>query len=65
MTSFIKSALILLSALLLTWMAPVRAQTIPDGTAEHPLRVMLIPADGGTETGTRATINRSSTPSPE
>jgi phosphonate transport system substrate-binding protein len=27
---------------------------IPDGTAGNPLRVMLIPADGGTDTGTKA-----------
>lgn len=30
------------------------AQATPDGSAERPLRVMLIPADGGTETGTKA-----------
>jgi len=30
------------------------AQAFPDGSKERPLRVMLIPADGGTETGTKA-----------
>jgi len=30
------------------------AQVLPDGSKERPLRVMLIPADGGTETGTKA-----------
>lgn len=30
------------------------AQAMPDGSKEGPLRVMLIPADGGTETGTKA-----------
>jgi phosphonate transport system substrate-binding protein len=49
-----KSAPIFLTVLLLICMASIRAQTIPDGTAAHPLRVMLIPADGGTETGTKA-----------
>jgi len=32
----------------------VHAQATPDGSKEAPLRVMLIPADGGTETGTKA-----------
>lgn len=32
----------------------VAAETIHDGSKEHPLRVMLIPADGGTEDGTKA-----------
>jgi phosphonate transport system substrate-binding protein len=27
---------------------------LPDGSDSHPLRVLLIPADGGTETGTKA-----------
>jgi phosphonate transport system substrate-binding protein len=30
------------------------AQTVADGSKEHPLRVLLIPADGGTESGTKA-----------
>ncbi|WP_296556059.1 phosphate/phosphite/phosphonate ABC transporter substrate-binding protein [Pigmentiphaga sp.] len=30
------------------------AQSVADGSKAHPLRVMLIPADGGTETGTKA-----------
>jgi phosphonate transport system substrate-binding protein len=34
--------------------APALAQQIPDGSKQRPLRVMLIPADGGTETGTKA-----------
>ena len=31
-----------------------RASRLPDGSAQRPLRVALIPADGGTEEGTRA-----------
>lgn len=34
--------------------APALAQQTPDGSQARPLRVMLIPADGGTETGTKA-----------
>jgi len=30
------------------------AQSIPDGSKARPLRVMLVPADGGTEDGTKA-----------
>lgn len=30
------------------------AQTVPDGSKTRPLRVMLVPADGGTEDGTKA-----------
>ncbi|MEZ5664574.1 MAG: phosphate/phosphite/phosphonate ABC transporter substrate-binding protein [Burkholderiaceae bacterium] len=30
------------------------AQSVADGSREHPLRVLLIPADGGTEAGTKA-----------
>lgn len=33
---------------------PSHAQSVADGSREHPLRVLLIPADGGTETGTKA-----------
>ncbi|MEJ1960789.1 MAG: phosphate/phosphite/phosphonate ABC transporter substrate-binding protein [Gammaproteobacteria bacterium] len=33
---------------------PAVADATHDGSHEHPLRVMLIPADGGTETGTKA-----------
>ncbi|WP_017758161.1 phosphate/phosphite/phosphonate ABC transporter substrate-binding protein [Pseudacidovorax intermedius] len=33
---------------------PSAAQTVADGSREHPLRVLLIPADGGTESGTKA-----------
>ncbi len=42
---------------LLVWVcgvAPALALSPPDGSADHPLRVMLIPADGGTESGTKA-----------
>jgi phosphonate transport system substrate-binding protein len=34
--------------------APAAAQSVADGSKEHPLRVLLIPADGGTESGTKA-----------
>lgn len=30
------------------------AQSLPDGSKERPLRVILVPADGGTEDGTKA-----------
>lgn len=30
------------------------AKNLPDGTKERPLRVMLVPADGGTDDGTKA-----------
>jgi len=33
---------------------PAHAQAVADGSREHPLRVLLIPADGGTESGTKA-----------
>ena len=45
-----------LAIMVLAWGAPMAAiwaQTA-DGSREHPLRVILIPADGGTESGTRA-----------
>jgi phosphonate transport system substrate-binding protein len=35
-------------------LSPAFAQTVADGSKEHPLRVLLIPADGGTESGTKA-----------
>jgi phosphonate transport system substrate-binding protein len=35
-------------------LTPAAAQSVGDGSAEHPLRVLLIPADGGTESGTKA-----------
>lgn len=38
----------------LAFTMPALAQTVADGSKEHPLRVLLIPADGGTETGTKA-----------
>lgn len=34
--------------------ANLGAQNIPDGSKAKPLRVMLVPADGGTEDGTKA-----------
>jgi phosphonate transport system substrate-binding protein len=33
---------------------PLHAQIVADGSKDHPLRVLLIPADGGTESGTKA-----------
>ncbi|MES2533315.1 MAG: PhnD/SsuA/transferrin family substrate-binding protein, partial [Pseudomonadota bacterium] len=33
---------------------PSHAQSVADGSRDHPLRVLLIPADGGTESGTKA-----------
>lgn len=48
----IQRTLIVLLALLFA--APAFATEVHDGSKEHPLRVMLIPADGGTETGTKA-----------
>ncbi len=33
---------------------PVAAQQMPDGSPARPLRVTLVPADGGTEDGTKA-----------
>ncbi|OVZ57441.1 phosphonate ABC transporter substrate-binding protein [Pigmentiphaga sp. NML080357] len=47
-----KRALLLAAALVLAPAA--HAQSVADGSKAHPLRVMLIPADGGTETGTKA-----------
>lgn len=47
-----KRLLLLVAALILA--TPAFAQTVPDGSQQHPLRVMLIPADGGTESGTKA-----------
>lgn len=35
-------------------LVPAHAQLVADGTKERPLRVLLIPADGGTESGTKA-----------
>ncbi len=54
MTVRSRSGRALLAALWLICFGCAHAQTTPDGTADHPLRVMLIPADGGTETGTKA-----------
>lgn len=47
-----KRSLLFIAALALTTSA--FGQSVADGSREHPLRVMLIPADGGTETGTKA-----------
>ncbi|GAA4341166.1 hypothetical protein GCM10023144_41570 [Pigmentiphaga soli] len=44
----------MLFAAMLTLAAPVFGQSAADGSRAHPLRVVLIPADGGTETGTKA-----------
>ncbi len=43
-----------LCLIIFTFASPLHAQTVPDGSKAHPLRVILIPADGGTETGTKA-----------
>ncbi|HQS56960.1 MAG: phosphonate ABC transporter substrate-binding protein [Gallionellales bacterium 35-53-114] len=49
-----KLALSALAAASLATAFPAAAAAIHDGSKEHPLRVMLIPADGGTEDGTKA-----------
>jgi len=48
------TALLTLAALVLSAAGPGAAQSLPDGTKARPLRVMLVPADGGTEDGTKA-----------
>lgn len=45
---------ILALGLLLGWAAASLAQSLPDGSKAHPFRVILVPADGGTEDGTKA-----------
>lgn len=47
-------SLLLLLALALLCVSPLHAVQLNDGSAGKPLRVMLIPADGGTESGTKA-----------
>jgi phosphonate transport system substrate-binding protein len=47
-------SLLALLALTLLCVSPLHALQLNDGTAAKPLRVMLIPADGGTESGTKA-----------
>ena len=47
-------ALALAAALTVTCASGTVAQSVPDGTRARPLRVMLVPADGGTEDGTKA-----------
>lgn len=39
---------------LVTPLAAAQAQSLADGSQQNPLRVLLIPADGGTESGTKA-----------
>ncbi|MDM0122812.1 phosphate/phosphite/phosphonate ABC transporter substrate-binding protein [Variovorax arabinosiphilus] len=41
-------------ALTVAPLSPAFAQSVADGSKERPLRVLLIPADGGTESGTKA-----------
>lgn len=48
-----KRRLLLLASMLAISMS-AQAQTVADGSRERPLRVLLIPADGGTESGTKA-----------
>ena len=43
-----------LAAALLAPVSPLSAESLRDGSVEAPLRVMLIPADGGTASGTQA-----------
>jgi phosphonate transport system substrate-binding protein len=38
----------------ISWFGSLGAQSLPDGSKARPLRVMLVPADGGTEDGTKA-----------
>jgi len=38
----------------LGWTEGSPAQSLPDGSRARPLRVILVPADGGTEEGTKA-----------
>jgi phosphonate transport system substrate-binding protein len=40
--------------LAVAWVDEAVTQSTPDGTKGRPLRVMLVPADGGTEDGTKA-----------
>jgi phosphonate transport system substrate-binding protein len=49
-----KLALSTLAAASIAVAFPAAAADIHDGSKAHPLRVMLIPADGGTEDGTKA-----------
>jgi phosphonate transport system substrate-binding protein len=49
-----RAALALAAALTVTCMTGASAQSTPDGSRARPLRVMLVPADGGTEDGTKA-----------
>ncbi len=50
----IKKTLLQILAIGLLPLATFAQAPKPDGSAQHPLRVMLIPADGGTEDGTIA-----------
>ena len=51
---FTSAAAALALALAVAALSPALAQTVADGSKERPLRVLLIPADGGTESGTKA-----------
>lgn len=53
MKNFLAPALTAL-ALVAGCIAPAAAHGVADGSRERPLRVLLIPADGGTESGTKA-----------
>lgn len=46
-------SLIILLTLALFCVSPLHAVQLHDGSADKPLRVMLVPADGGTESGTK------------
>jgi phosphonate transport system substrate-binding protein len=48
------ATLVLAAALTVTGVTGTVAQSVPDGSRVRPLRVMLVPADGGTEDGTKA-----------
>jgi phosphonate transport system substrate-binding protein len=44
----------LVLGLTLAWVTAGGGQSMPDGSKARPFRVMLVPADGGTEDGTKA-----------
>jgi phosphonate transport system substrate-binding protein len=47
-------ALTMALALMIGWTGAAVAQALPDGSKARPFRVLLVPADGGTEDGTKA-----------
>ena len=49
----LKRCVMLMASLITSLSAPAFAETANDGSAAKPLRVVLIPADGGTEDGTK------------